>query len=156
VQRQIAALQSFFEIEVCAWGDSGIKDIPYYPIYEKPPFSLTRKLKRIFQWMMRQYDRFYWDDNRKRIVEEYQSHEIDVVISNDVATLPLALAIAGTRAKVLFDAHDYQPREFEESFTWNLVWKKMVQYQCKKYIPLASAFTTSSESFVEHYENLLA
>src|SRR5207237_1171580 len=54
----------------------------------------------------------------------------DLVVANDIETLPLALAVA-KGSPVLFDAHEYKPREFEDRWKFRLfaryfrqLWKK--------------------------------
>jgi hypothetical protein len=75
-----------------------------------------------------------------------------VVISNDIQTLPLALAIAAANsAKVYFDAHEYHPREFDENLNWRLFHKPFIHYLCKNYIPKAQAFSTVAEGIAEEY-----
>ncbi len=155
VQRQIEALLPDFDIEVCASGDSGIKGIPFYLIYKQPGFSLTRKLKRLLWFVFRMYDKFYWDDYKKKLVAELSPKKYDVIIANDIQTLPLALGIADSYSKVYFDSHDYHPREFDDHIPWRLMYKPNVQFLCKKYIPKADAFSTSSQSIAEGYQKYL-
>lgn len=152
VQRQIEALRHDFSIEVCATGASGIADIPFYKIYEMPSFSLTRKIKRLFQFIFRMHDKFYWDDYKKKLVTELSPKKYDVIIANDIYTLPLALGIAGSHSKVYFDAHEYHPKEWEDRWTWRLMHQPYVTYLCKKYISKAHAFSTVSEGIAEEYE----
>ena|SRR5688572_6156537 len=151
VQRQIEALLPDFDIEVCAMGDTGIKSIPFHLIYKQPSFSLTRKLKRLLWFTFRMYDKFYWDDYKKKLVAELPPKKYDVIIANDIQTLPLALGIAGNYSKVYFDSHDYHPREFEDDFAWRVMHKPNIGFLCRKYIPLAAAFSTSSQSIAEAY-----
>jgi glycosyltransferase involved in cell wall biosynthesis len=155
VQRQIEALLPDFDIEVCAMGDTGIKGIPFHLIYKQPPFSLIRKLKRLFWFIFRMYEKFYWDDYKKKLVTELSPKKYDVVIANDIQTLPLALGIAGNQSKVYFDSHDYHPREFEDDFTWRVMHKPNIGFLCRKYIPQAAAFSTSSQSIADAYYKYL-
>jgi hypothetical protein len=155
VQRQIEALRPDFSIEVCAKGDSGFNDIPFYQIYEIPPFSIIRKLKRLFQFIFRMYDNYYWDDYKKKLVAELSPKKYDVIIANDIRTLPLALGIAGARSKVYFDSHDYHPLEFDDELAWRIKYKPYIGFLCKKYIPAAAAFSTSSQSIAEGYHKYI-
>lgn len=154
VQRQIAALQDF-DIEACAKGDTGISSIPFYQIYETPGFSLTRKLKRLLQFFFRRYKSYYWDDYKKTIVDELSSKKYDVIIANDIKTLPLALCIAEGYSKVYFDSHDYHPLEFNDEFFWRAFVKPYINFLCKNYIPKAAAFSTSSQSIAEGYNKYI-
>jgi glycosyltransferase involved in cell wall biosynthesis len=155
VQRQIEALLPDFDIEVCAMGETGIKNIPFYLIYKQPPFSLARKIKRLLLFVFRRYDSFYWDDYKRKLVAELSPKKYDVIIANDIQTLPLALGIAGNYSKVYFDSHDYHPREFEDDFAWRVMHKPNIGFLCRKYIPKAAAFSTSSQSIAEAYHKYI-
>ena len=155
VQRQIAALMQDCIIEVCALGDTGISTIPFHQIYKRPSFSLARKLKRFFWLLFRMYDKYYWDDYKKQLGTELSKKKYDVIIANDIQTLSLALGIAGSHSKVYFDSHDYHPREFNDDFAWRIMYKPFVEFMCRKYIPRAAAFSTSSQSIAEGYKKYL-
>jgi glycosyltransferase involved in cell wall biosynthesis len=152
ILRQYEALKKTCTISTCAYSPFNDSNIPFYQIYEGLSFSLLRKIKRLFQFVTRQYDNLYWDNNKKRVAAIFKNHNFDVIIANDISSLPLALKIADNKAKVFFDAHDYHPQEFEESFKWRLLHQPSVKYLCKKYIPKADVFTTASEGFVSIYE----
>lgn len=155
VQRQIEALRNDFKIEVCALGDSGIKNIPFYLIYKQPTFSLARKLKRLLWFTFRMFDKFYWDDSKKNLVKELSPKKYDVIIANDIQTLALALGIANNYSKVYFDSHDYHPREFDDDFGWRITYQPFVEFLCRKYIPKANVFSTSSQRIAEAYQKYI-
>lgn len=152
VQRQISAMGQDFEVSTCGLSDAGDPKLPFYPIYQEPPFSLPRKLKRLAQFILRLYDHYYWDGYKKALAEKLKAHRYDVVIANDIPTLPLALAVAGDSGIVYFDAHEYHPKEFEESFKWRLLHKPYVSFLCKKYIPKARLFSTVAQGIAEQYK----
>jgi hypothetical protein len=150
VRRQIAALMPDFKIEVCAESDRDVKDIPFYLIYKLPSFSLSRKVKRLFWLLTRHFESFYWDDYKKKLVTELSPKKYDVIIANDIHTLPLALRIAGGYSKVYFDAHEYHPKEWA-SLKWKLLYKPNINYLCRTYIPKVNSFSTVSESISKEY-----
>ncbi len=155
IQRQIKALKNNFHLEVSGYSDSGDASIPYHPIYKEPPFSVKRKLKRLFQFITRRFDLYYWDSGKKNLTEQLRKNQYDAIIANDIQTLPLALAIANNKSKVYFDAHEYHPREFEDVFWWQVFNRPYVEFLCKKYIPQASAFSTVSENFSLEYDRYI-
>lgn len=152
ILRQYEALKNTSHVSTCANTPFADKNIPFYPISQPLPYSLPRKFKRLFQFTIKNHDAYYWDDNKKRVAYNFKDHKFDVIIANDISTLPLALRIANNKAKVLFDAHDYHPQEFEEDFKWRLFLQPFIKYLCKKYIPQADAFTTASDGFVSVFE----
>ena len=139
VQRQILALKKDFTIEVCAYSDSGHDDIMFHEIYKTPEFSILRKLKRASQFYFRFYDSFYWDTYKLQLKELLSARSYDIIIANDIQTLPLALGIAAKQGKVYFDSHDYHPREFDADLLWRIFNKPYIKHLCKKYIPLAAS-----------------
>jgi hypothetical protein len=51
-------------------------------------------------------------------------------LSNEIDTLRLALKLA-KGAKVIFDAHEYTPREIEDSLFWRIFFQKYKTYWMK-------------------------
>jgi len=84
--------------------------------------------------------------------EKFEKESFDLIIANDVETLPLAFKIANKKSKVLFDAHEYAPRHFENVFTWRLFFQRFNIYLCKKYIPKVNAMVTIGRKISEEYE----
>lgn len=152
INRQIEALQDDFEIETSGYSEPKNKALKFYSIYKTPSFSLSRKIKRFFEFITFRYEAYYWDDGKKKLVNQLSNNNYDVIIANDIPTLPLALKIANNKAKVYFDAHEYHLLEFEDNFKWRLLHKPHIEYLCKKYIPKADAFSTVSEGIAKEYE----
>jgi glycosyltransferase involved in cell wall biosynthesis len=75
----------------------------------------------------------------------------DVVVANDIDTLPLAFEWKGT-AKVVFDAHEYAPRHFENNRIWRTFFQPFYIHLCKVYIPQTSAMFTVGEGLAKEYE----
>jgi hypothetical protein len=73
-----------------------------------------------------------------------------VIIVNDIESLPLALSIK-KRAKVLFDAHEYAPREYEDLWRWRILHQKYRTYLCKKFIPQCDRMITVCEGIADEY-----
>jgi glycosyltransferase involved in cell wall biosynthesis len=155
ILRQVMALKNDFTLITA--GYSPIKDasINHFNIYTEPPFSLPRKLKRLFQFISRSYDNYYWDNGKKNILSILQKEKPDAIIANDIQTLPLALAIAGNSPIVYFDAHEFHPREFEENLKWRILERPYVSFLCKKYIPNAARFSTVCNGIADEYKKFV-
>ena len=150
INRQIEALKNDYIIETCGYS-SASNQIPFYLIYMAPPFSLIRKLKRLIWFLLGYFDLYYWDDGKKIVLNKLKENNYDIIIANDINTLPLAIAIADDKSKIYFDAHEYHPKEFENSFIWRLFQKKYIMFLCRKYISKSHAFTTVSEAIAKEY-----
>lgn len=77
----------------------------------------------------------------------------DLIVANDIWALPLALSVKG-RAKVLLDAHEYAPLEFEESLKWRFFFQRCNKYLCRHYLPLADAATTVCDGIADEYRRI--
>ena len=98
------------------------------------------------------YEKFYWRQDLIDFIQLIQDQPYDLIVANDLDCLPLALKIAQVkRAKVLFDAHEYSPRQFEDQFRWRFIYQKYNQYLCRKYIPKVDAMVTVCDGIAEEY-----
>ena len=79
--------------------------------------------------------------------------KFDLIIAHDPFTLPISLVLARKNgAKVLLDAHEYTPREYEDiwiqkyflSYLWNCL--------CKHYLKRADAIITVCDGLAKEYE----
>jgi hypothetical protein len=77
--------------------------------------------------------------------------KFDLIIANDVETLPLAFAFPGS-PRVIFDAHEYAPRHFEDKKMWRLFFQDFNIWLCKKYIPLTTGMMTVGKGLALEYE----
>lgn len=74
----------------------------------------------------------------------------DLVICHDVEPLPMAFRLA-KGAPVVYDAHEYSPREFEDSCRWRVFIQPYVMYLCKKYLTRCAAIITVSKGVADAY-----
>ncbi|HYP49548.1 MAG TPA: hypothetical protein VEQ34_01305, partial [Pyrinomonadaceae bacterium] len=76
----------------------------------------------------------------------------ELIIANDVETLPLAVKLKRNKTKLLFDAHEYSPLEFEERLRWRLLQKPLNEYICVNYSSRADIATTVCQTIAETYQ----
>ena len=88
---------------------------------------------------------------RSFLKERLAGRHFDLIIANDVETLPLAFAW-GKKAKVLFDAHEYAPRHFEDKLVWKIFFQRFNTWLCSKYIPLTAGMITVGKGLAQEYE----
>jgi len=79
-----------------------------------------------------------------------KGRRFDLVIANDAESLPFAFEYGD--AKVLFDAHEYSPRQYEDKLVWRIFFQGMYQYLCRKFIPRVTAMTTVGQGLADEYE----
>lgn len=86
-------------------------------------------------------------------LKSLNKQKFDLIIAHDPFTLPISLMLARKNgAKVLLDAHEYTPREYEDiwiqkyflSYLWNCL--------CKRYLKRADAIITVCDGLAKEYE----
>jgi len=82
--------------------------------------------------------------------QQLKSRSFDLIIANDIETLPLAIRIKKNE-KILFDAHEFAPRHFEDKLSWRIFFQAFNKYLCRKYLPLADSMITIGEGLAKEY-----
>lgn len=86
----------------------------------------------------------------KTVRSQLANRTFDLVVANDAETLPLAMNWKG--AKILFDAHEYAPLQFEGNRVWKMFFSPLNTWLCKKYIPRVDRMITVSDTMADGYE----
>ncbi len=86
----------------------------------------------------------------RKAAEALADHDFGLIVANDIYTLPVAQEFRG-QAKILFDAHEYAPREFEHWFLWRFFMQKYKQHLCRMHIPQVEAMTTVGLAIADEY-----
>ncbi len=152
VMRQVRALAPRFELTVAGFGEppQGVARFVKLAWPQGPRISLARAGKALLL-AARRFETYYWKlAYVKQGREALNGSRFDLVVANDVNTLPLALALADG-APVLFDAHEYSPREFEDRLVFRLLRAPYLDYLCRRYLSRARAVTTVAEGIADAY-----
>ncbi len=102
------------------------------------------------------YDLRYWTEvdygNRLRTLLELRKQNFDLILTNDLQTLPLALKLAKDKnVKVVYDAHEYTPLEGEGIPEWVTKYQDYYTYLCKKYLPQTATMFTVCDGIAQEY-----
>lgn len=151
VKKQIEALKDEYEVVTAGNAPPASDSLKFYPIRFKLQPSLTRKLYRLGLFLSKQHEKYYWDQSKLSFIQSVKKENFDLIIANDINTLPLACRLKKEETKIYFDAHEYHPKEFEDSFKWRLMHQGLNIYLCKKYIPKTDFFTTVCEGISIEY-----
>jgi glycosyltransferase involved in cell wall biosynthesis len=100
------------------------------------------------------FESWYWNQPQHvHALEVISRIPCDAIHANDWQALPVAAEAARFHnAKLIFDAHEYAPLEFENRPYWNLIFKPIVSYFIRKYVPQVVASITVATSISERYE----
>lgn len=75
----------------------------------------------------------------------------DLIICHDLSGLGLGFAVA-QKSPIVFDAHEYYPKQREDSLVWRVLFAKPTMFICKKYMPKCAAVVTVGENIKEEYK----
>ena len=151
VNRQIRLLGQDFRVTAAGYADPGVPNVEFVEIRRRAR-SVTGKAFALAMLKTGQFERFYWTSTavvaaRERLV----GRDFDLILANDIETLPLALSLT-SRCGVVLDAHEYAPRELEDSWQWRFLFQSYVTYLCERYLPHVAGVATVCESIAKEYE----
>lgn len=149
VWRQANYLRSDYQISVAGLGDPGLEEVEWLPVDRVPPRNFLHRCWRAGT-LLAGYPTPFLNRFALRNVKEAYARQFDIVLINDVEPLSLGFALA-KGAPVVFDAHEFYPRNHEESLFWRIFHKRHVVRLCSVYIPRCSAMTTVSPGLAEAY-----
>jgi hypothetical protein len=79
-------------------------------------------------------------------------YKFDLIIAHDPFTLPISFVLAKeSGAKVLLDAHEYTPRQYEDQWIHRFFFMKIWDLLCRQYLPKADAIITVCRGLAEEY-----
>ncbi|MBX7043964.1 MAG: glycosyltransferase [Ignavibacteria bacterium] len=110
------------------------------------------KLKRDINSRSNDFEKRYWSDERKLLVKKLSAEKFDLIIANEIDTLPLALLISGGKSRIILDTHEYYPGQYEHDEVWMKYNGRYVHYLCEKYMNKADAVFAVSEGIISEFE----
>ncbi len=150
VMRQIAVWGTDYDLTVAGYGSAPDDIFDFVQIPRK--LSLWEKARGVIKLVLGAYESFYWQNDRMQAAwGALHGSTYDLVIANDVDTLPLALKVADN-APVLLDAHEYAPRQFEDRLVWKTLFQPYVDYLCRTYLPKTAAMFAVCQGIADEYK----
>lgn len=165
VTRQIRFLSKDYDVAVIGYGDAppaGHDGAPvrWLPATYAPAEAggIRAKLRRralLLGGRLRpaNYDDWYWGHPHYRdALEKAVASGCDAFHANDWHALPIAAEAARRlNARLVFDAHEYAPLEFENRLLWRIAYSAMITYMLRRYAPEADATITVAPVIAERY-----
>ncbi len=155
MNRHLRALAKHFKVYAAGTADPRMPGVEYFHI-PPPPKSLMHRIAAGALLKLRLYEKYYW---LIRSVQHCQATlgqlHFDAIVANDLITLPLALKL-GKSSKVVFDAHEYSPREHEDRLLWRFFFERYTDYLCRTYLPKAHAMLTVCDGIAAEYRRVYA
>lgn len=148
--RQIRLLKEGYELTVMGYGACPSEGINYIQLSE-PARNFARRGLFAIKLALGLFNNYYWGMPQVRqTASRLANTNFDLMLANDLSALPLALKFKGN-GKVLLDAHEYSPREFEDQWIWKLFFTKYYDFLCKKYLKQTDVMTTVCQGIAEEY-----
>ncbi len=151
VTRQIEFLSKTYKLTIAAFNNQEDSPLEFIKL-EKTKLDLFTKIITAFFLLLRihriSYPLLF---GQKAFKKKLGNRKFDLVIANDVDSLPLAFQLDAGE-KVLLDAHEYSPRQFEDKLMWRILFQPLMYHICKKYIPLTVRMTTIGRGIANEYK----
>ena len=148
VLKQIETLSKKFEVTTVGLDDAGVNNVRHYNL-KKERGKYYMKLLLLFRLYQ------IYTSKLKHNVESIKllkGQAFDIIVANDIQTLPVAVKISGGTSKIILDAHEYSPRQFEDRLYWKVLFKDYTDWLCKKYLNKVDAMFTVSPHISKEYE----
>jgi hypothetical protein len=158
VLRQVDYLARHHDLTVVGWGPlpaprTGVRFIEVTPSYdaaERAAALAALLAGRAFPSAYRAWfaARSHFRDALRHAV----AASPDAILANDWNTLPIAaIAAERTGCRVVFDAHEFGPLEWEGDRAWMLLYAPLARWVLRRYAPAADAAMTVSEPIAARY-----
>ena len=156
VRRQLFALKDTYDITALGLKESRIEGISEFVIPDPRNFFGKTSSRIIFL-----FSRLFKNLYKHYIMKKYPIKEVinilkdrtsDLIVANGLDSLVIAHSIARRNgAKILFDAHEYEPKRIEDHWFHRLFVNPYKDYICNNYLSTINFMTTSSYGFAKGY-----
>ena len=157
VRRQIRALVPICNVTAMGFSDPCIDEVKFLNV--GPPRGMARsKVSHVGEKLLRAcllkagcFEAAYRLYGPVRLATKIlKDHNFALIVANDLDTLPLALTHRHG-AKVLYDAHEYTPKQYGGRFLWRFFLQEYIWYLCRTRITQPDAMTTVGPALAEEY-----
>jgi hypothetical protein len=150
VNRQLRLLQAECSVTAAGFADPRLPGIEFVPLPSRRK-SATERLVSGLRLKLRRFEAYYWAvDSIRAARAALQGRSFDLIVANDADCWPLGLSLRGN-GRVLLDAHEYAPLEFEDRFYWRLFYQGYRTWICRECLHRADAVTTVCDGIADEY-----
>lgn len=155
IQRQVLFLRNEYDLTVVGFSNPDLDQVKFIPIGQQVN-TLKSKAFMALQLKARRYEQYYWSwPTVKFALAALAGEQFDLVIANDIETLPLGYVLCRKGgSKLVLDAHEYKPREYDDRFVFRFFLQEYWNYLCKTYISFVDGMTTVCEGIAAEYEKV--
>ncbi len=150
VQRQLQLLRPLYRVTAAGFSDPRMEGVEYMSLVDGD-IARSLRIARLTRLATRRFDAYYdalpWVQRARQVLS---GRAFDLIIANDGESWPLALELRGT-SRVLFDAHEYTPREFEHAWWWRWLFQSYKFSLCQRNLTQADGMLTVCPGIAEEY-----
>lgn len=150
VYRQISYLRKSHSIVEVGTNSSQHLDVEFIEV-KLNYLEIFSKMKGFTYLKLRLFEKYYFDSiNYNQIAKSLSNKKFDVIIANDIQSVPLAVKLKKS-AKLIFDAHEYSPNQFDDMAIFRFFYKEYIQYLFNNYLQHVDKMITVCDGIAEEY-----
>jgi hypothetical protein len=152
VRRQVEWLKENYDITLAGFEGSPPEGFSLINL-NQTRLTFWRKAAASVFLLLRQFETAFYilHQYNDQLTSALGAQNFDLIIGNDIESLPIAFSVR-ENTPVLFDAHEYAPRHFEDKIMWRIFFKPLNEYLCRKYLPRVAILTTVGKRLAEEYQ----
>ncbi|MBN2119185.1 MAG: glycosyltransferase [Anaerolineales bacterium] len=159
VLRQVEYARRSYEVDVVAYGQwNPPEGVAYFQLDRPVSASFGENIARLFSLARGRFqpvlfERVFWrQTEHKHALEVLQHKQYDLIHANDWMALPVAAcATQGKGTRLLFDAHEYTPAQFDQYFTGRHLKSYYYEYMLRAYAGKINEVVTVSDGIANLY-----
>ncbi|GAA1129360.1 glycosyltransferase [Arthrobacter flavus] len=153
VLRQLKVLRDDYDVSTCGFGPAPDDVVEHYEIPDSSKGWWPVELAMAGAYVLtRQFARFYRNEPRvKAALELVPQGHFDVIIANDLNTVPLASMLRPTKG-FHADLHEWEPRVPGSGPVWFFINHPYIQWQLRQ-LKRASSATTVAQGIADAYSD---
>ncbi|MEO6531508.1 MAG: glycosyltransferase family 1 protein [Specibacter sp.] len=147
VLKEVALFNDKYHVVTCGYGDAPEGSAEHYALPADSRAWTTDRMGLATRQYKRVYEGLPAVKAARRILPV---GTFDVILANDLNTLPLALDLK-PRLGVHADLHEFAPKEKDDDLKWRAFVAPFMRWLCKNYLSHAASVTTVSAGIAEQY-----
>lgn len=151
VLRQLAAMEGVFSVTTVGLGHPGCRVDRHITVPSVRGWAW--RLSGMLLSLLR-LDRLYASlhPQARTGLSALHGQVFDVIVANDLDTLDMCLKLRAPNSRVMFDAHEYAPLEFEDRWRWRLIHQPRLRRTCRRLLRRVDVMTTVSPGIAAAYK----
>jgi hypothetical protein len=150
-RRYITFLKSVHQLSALGLRDPEIDGVKFFKLKRRGvPRLMILAIKFILNFFRQYQLSLNLNFDLRHSSSELKNSSFDLIIARGIETWPFAVKISNG-AKIIFDAPEYFPKEFDNEPWWRLFMQQYYIYLCNKYLKQADGVITVCDTIADEY-----